>query len=151
MRLYLSREHRGCGRELELEKKVREVSIITGINPGYVDLKLGRMKDINVKALVGAFNREKVLVGACSVIVKSSRRLVSSSRGAATFLMSPISLNVENIHLSSAAIKAGEGPEQFPNWLQYSIRKLLHNSENGEMFTASSIYTLGKLLVSYYL
>ena len=109
MRLYLSREHRGGGRELELETKVREVSIITGINPGYVDLKLGRMKDINVKALVGAFNREKVLVGACSVIVKSSRRLVSSSRGAATFLMSPISLNVENIHLSSAAIKAGRG------------------------------------------
>ena len=59
---------------------------------------------LNVKAQVGAFNQEKVLVGAFSVIVKSSRRLVSSSRGAATFLMSPISFNVENIHLSSAAI-----------------------------------------------
>ena len=67
--------------------------------------------------------------------------------------MSPISLNVENIHLSSAAIKAGrccgDGREQFPNRLQYSIRKLLHNSQNGEMFTASSIYTLGKLLSKY--
>ena len=65
------------------------------------------MKDINVKALVGAFNQEKVIVGAFSMIVKTLRKLVSSSRGAATFLMSPISLNVENIHLSSAAIKAG--------------------------------------------
>ena len=67
------------------------------------------MKDINVKALVGAFNWEKVLIGAFFVILKTSRRLVCSSGGAETFLMSPISLNVENIHFSSAAIKAGRG------------------------------------------
>ena len=46
---------------------------------------LGRRKKLmcsvlNVKALVGDFNQEKALVGAFSVIMKSSRTFVSSSR-----------------------------------------------------------------------
>ena len=38
----------------------------------------------NVKTLVGAFNQEKAPVWACSMIVKSSRRFVSSSFSRAT-------------------------------------------------------------------
>ena len=34
---------------------------------------------LNVDALVGAFHQEKALVGAFSVIVKTSRRLVEST------------------------------------------------------------------------
>ena len=43
----------------------------------YLTLRLDRVKSVlNVKALVGAFNQEKALVGAFSVIVQLRRLIV---------------------------------------------------------------------------
>ena len=56
-----------------------------------------------MKALVGAFNQEKALVGAFSVIVKSSQIFVSSS--SVSFFLSPsrgrenICVDAENISI----------------------------------------------------
>ena len=61
-----------------------------------------------MKVLIGTFNQEKVLVGEFSVIVKSSRTVVSSSR------YSPLSTTVHrDTHLAicgKRAVACGQGP-----------------------------------------
>ena len=67
---------------------------------------------INVKVLVGAFNQEKALVGAFSLIVKlqNSRRFVSSPTSVVTALalleVAPC------VHLSGCSIKCSGGRDK---------------------------------------
>ena len=65
------REAAGVGAEARLGHLRSQINIAHG---AFVYLSFNSV--LNVKALVGALNQEKVLVGAFSVIVKSSRTFV---------------------------------------------------------------------------
>ena len=82
---------------------------------------------LNVKALVGAFNQEKTLVGAFSVIVKSSRISVCSSsvEGAAV---------LRNVRMLQTMVTAD-------HFLLRSSRLCSRCARGESLYTVSTVYS----------